>query len=138
MTRADLKSAWEKSELAICSPMKAMAEGIHPNKAGWFKADPTRAGIVFAYLSRRGSDCAVGEKALTRVREGMRTGKTRESWIIFLRRSDNSDKDEFLDAAPAETIAATFCNQTPLKGDRGNYWWIPMPISAEADEEMPF
>jgi len=138
LKRFDLKAAWANGELKICSELKARLEQIYPNRIGWFKDDPMRAGLVFVYQGKRGRDYALGVNALNRLIQGMKVGKMREAWIIFLRRSGDDDNGaEFVDAAPMEQIQTTFCNQAPLKGDWGHYWWVPI-ISSEGDDEIPF
>jgi hypothetical protein len=136
MKRADLKAAWTNGELKMCSQLKAQAERIYPNRAGWFKDDSLKAGLVFVYQGKKGRDYPLNENALNRVIEGKHSGKMREAWIINLRRGDNGE--EFVDAAPAETVLAMFCSQKPMDGDWGRYWWLPEIISAEDDDDIPF
>jgi hypothetical protein len=44
--RVDLKNVVENGELKICSPAKAKAKGVFPNRIGWVADNPKVAGIV--------------------------------------------------------------------------------------------
>ena len=134
LKRADLKASWNNGELKMCSELKARLERVYPNRIGWFKDDPTKAGLVFVFQGKRGRDYPLSETALDRVIEGKHGEKTQDAWVIQLRRNGA----EFVDAAPAELIKATFCNQSPLDGEWGPYWWLPEIVSGEDDEEIPF
>jgi hypothetical protein len=130
LTRKDIKTAWESGELEICSKATAMREGFFPNFAGWFKGDPNKAHIIYAYQSQR--DCALGVVPLDRAL----AATTGEAWIVLLRGNAAAVRDDFVDAAPASFVRKAYCTTPPISGPYGQYWWIQANISDV--ETIPF
>jgi hypothetical protein len=79
--RVDLKNVVENGELKICSPAKAKAKGVFPNRIGWVADNPKVAGIV-VFKSQNGDDYPRSQASLNVLRAAFLQGLQEAGWAV--------------------------------------------------------
>ena len=100
--RVDLKNVVENGELKICSPAKAKAKGVFPNRIGWVADNPKVAGIV-VFKSQNGDDYPRSQASLNVLRAGKTEGRVEQEFVLLLRRAADGSL-EFVDVMTLEEI----------------------------------
>jgi hypothetical protein len=134
----DWKNVVKNGGLKICSPAKAKALSIFPNRIGWCADNPKVAGIV-VFKSQNGDDFPLSQASVNYLTKGKIEGRVEQDFILFVRRGTNGDL-EFVNVMTLEEVQAAVRHLAlydPKDASRGSsYWWLPGTTTV--DEEVPF
>jgi hypothetical protein len=123
----DWQRAIDTSNIVYVQPKDA-----YPNRFGWLKDNP-RIGAVICFQSQ--TDFALGEKCLNYIIEKKGEKHLDEAYVVLLH-ANGKGPPEFVNAAPAEEVAAMLRNETPRTGEYGSFWWLKSGLTKP--DEMPW
>jgi hypothetical protein len=121
------KDAIANGTLKITPTSVAQANGIYPNTLAVIDGHP-KVGAIVVFQSD--TDFALGKAGLDYMTLAKAEGRLDEAWVLFLRKVGN--RFEFVNVAPAETIAKIVNGLVTRSGQWGEFWWLPPELEVVA------